>query len=678
MRCFLSTCLVAVSLAASPGLRGQETPREEPGVSVPGEIARIVHPKYRALDGRRRSLEAELLKLYPAPQTEQSTRIGWKIFGYGDSMPPQQWVEIDLGHAQMVDAVALIPVDEPTPNSGGPGFGFPRRFRVEFEDDSGSRSVISDHTTADFPNPGTLPVFLATRSTMTRRVRVTMNKPWEKDAHFAYALGEIMVLSGNRNLANGLRGVTVRTSGSLENAPVWSRDNLIDGQSVVGAPLRKSERTRAHGWQSVRTPTSAAVAWAQLDLGSVQPFDEVRLVPARLAQYSARQGFGFPARLQVEVSNDAAFSTSRMLADWADRPMSNPAFSPVTLPGDGLPARYLRVTAREFWQRGQADYVFALAELQIYRGDTNVAAGAGVSTDRASADGGRNFSPAFLTDGLRGTLEFIEWPEWLGTLSRRRELLDQLDSVRMELAALQPGIVRATNWTLFTALCLLVFGTLGALYRARRAQARVVAALQSRIAGDLHDEIGSNLASIAMLTELGQKQPAGIAADDLEEIRRLAGESTAAMRDLVWLIQPGPHDAPRLTDRLRAAARRLLVSLEFQFEIVGLDDAPSLDVQRHLLLALKEMLHNVVRHAAARRVEIHLIVRGERFTLEVRDDGRGLDLTAQGDGHGFASLRHRAELLGGTLKLESQPGHGTRVALSGALHPATKPPLKSK
>ena len=96
-----------------------------------------------------------------------------------------------------------------------------------------------------------------------------MSKPWAKDRYLAYALGEIMVLSGSRNLATGLRGVTVRSSGSLERGLAWGRDNLIDGQSVVGAPLAKSDRPLAHGWESSRFSAASSVAWVQIDLGEL-------------------------------------------------------------------------------------------------------------------------------------------------------------------------------------------------------------------------------------------------------------------------------------------------------------------------------------------------------------------------------------------------------------------------
>ncbi|MDP3069959.1 MAG: discoidin domain-containing protein [Opitutaceae bacterium] len=636
----------------------------------------MISPEYRKLDGARHRLEAALLELPSAPQNEQSARIGWKVFGFGDALPVRQWVEIDLGSAQAIDAIALIPVDAPTNSASEPGVGFPRRFRVELEDDGGSLAVIADFTGADFPNPGILPVLLPARGTMARRVRVVMSKPWGRNQYYTYALGEIMVLNGNRNLATGLTGVTVRTSGSLESAPAWSRENLIDGQSTVGAPLRKSGNKLAHGWQSAQFPSPTAVAWAQIDLGEIRRFDEVRLLPTKLTHYSVHQGYGFPGKIRVEVADDAAFVSSRVLADWTARVLDNPAFNPVTVPGDGIPARYVRVTATELWPRAENAWVFALAELQVYQGDKNVAFRAPVTASGAPTGESSNFRPDYLTDGMRGALELIEWPVWLGMLSRRRELLYEIAGVRARQAEIQPGLVRVLGWTLSSVVTLVVAGAILAFYRARRAQSLAVAALQRRIAGDLHDEIGSNLASIAMLSELGERQDVVGAARDLGEIRRLAKESSAAMRDLVWLIQPGPHDAPRLADRLRAAARRLLSGLEWQFEISGMDAAPSLDVQRHLLLALKEMLHNVLRHAGARQVEIHLTVRAGQFTLEVRDDGRGFDVSGPGGGHGFTSLRHRATLLQGQFTLESRPGHGTRVALTGLLRTAGEPTLR--
>lgn len=677
MRLSPSICMAAAVLAVVPGLRGQEASSDDRGFSVPAAISRRISSEYRQLDDRRRQLAAELSELPMTPKDEQSARVGWRVFGFGDALPVRQWVEIDLGVSQRIDAVSLIPVDAPTNSNSEPGIGFPRRFRVELEDDGGSLVVIADFTAEDFPNPGVLPVFLPAGGTMARRIRVSMSRPWAKNLRFSYALGEVMVLQGNRNLATGLTSVSVRTSGSLESPPAWSRDNLIDGKSTVGAPLLRSGGALAHGWESARFSSPAASTWVQIDLGDVRSFDEVRLVPARLPHHAAHHGYGFPRNLRLEVATDAAFDTSRVLLDWAAELLDSPTFTPLTVPGDGMPARYLRVTARDLWQRAEKTFIFALGELQVYQGDINVAAGAAVTAENASSEASYNFDETFLTDGVRGSLRFIEWPEWLASLSRRREILHELEGTHAGLAVIHPALVRTATWTLSGALALVILGILAVIHRARRAQVRAVAALQRRIAGDLHDEIGSNLASIAMLSELGQRQPTGLAANDVEEIRRLATESATAMRDLVWLIQPGPHDAARLTDRLRAAARRLLDGLAWTFDISGLDTAPSLDVQRHLLLALKEILHNVLRHAGARHVEIRLVVQGGRFVLAVSDDGRGFDPSHQGDGHGFTSLRHRAELLQGELTIESHPGRGTRVALDGALRSSTKDPVPS-
>lgn len=676
MRCLPLLVIAAVWLTAAGGLCAQEV-SSEPGFAVPAFVARRISAGYRDLDDWRRRLEAELVVLASPPRNERSARVGWKVFGYDEALAAQQWVEIDLGSGQRVDAIALIPVDAPASSGNEPGIGFPVRFRAELIDDHGARTVIADYTTTDFPNPGALPVYLPARGTTARRVRITMSKPWSRNRHQTYAFGEIMVLQGNRNLATGRSGVTVQSSDSLESPPGWSRENLIDGQSVVGAPLVRSGRPLAHGWESARFTAAAATAWVQIDLGRGQSFDEVRLVPARLLEFGDLHGYGFPGRLRVELADDADFTAPRVLAEWSVRSRGNPGFNPLTFPGDGRPARYVRVTASDLWQRREGAHVFALAELQVYDGDRNVALGAPVTADRESPAAPANMKPDFLTDGLRSTQKLVDWPDWLQSLSRRRELLAEVEHLRGQLAALQPALVRTLAWSTVGALAALAAGGLALVNRARRAQARTVMELQRRIAGDLHDEIGSNLASIAMLTELSQRQRADLPAEDVTEIRRLATESAAAMRDIVWLIQPGPHDAPRLADRLRAAARRLLGGMEWSFEISGLEQAPPLDVQRHLLLALKEMLHNVLRHAAARRVEIRLSVRDDRFELAVRDDGRGWTDASFGDGHGLTSLRHRAGLLGGELSLDCRPGQGTSVALSGALRSVTQPFVSS-
>lgn len=648
-------------------LYGQGLKTDGRGYTVPGWLAYGISGEYRLLNASLQHLEAELMSMIPIPQNERSSRIGWKVFGYDGALPIRQWVEIDLGGVHCIDAVVLVPSDVPTTGSSEPGMGFPVRFRVEVDGVGGPPIVLANYSGKDFPNPGSMPVFFPCHGTEARRIRVAMSKPWRKNRMQNYSLGEIMILSGNRNLATGLSGVTVRTSGSLESPPAWSRDNLIDGQSTVGAPLRRSDRPLRHGWESARYQSASSTAWAQIDLGAVHVIDEVRLVPARLPEFTDNQGYGFPGKLRVEISESNTFESSHTLLDWTSSANGNPAFNPITVPGDRLRARHVRVTGQELWLRSKGVHVFALAELQVYQGDVNVALGAPVLVNAHSPYSAPNLKPEYLTDGLRGSGILVEWPAFLQSLSRRREIQREIDTLNARLTALQPALVRRTFWSFAVFMALLGVGTLIAFLHSRRAQARAVMALQRQIAGDLHDEIGCNLASIAILAELDQRQRANDASADVTEIRSLAIESAAIMRDIVWLIQPGPHDATKLADRLRAAARRILGGIEWKLDIVGLNVAPPLDVQRHLLLALKEMLHNVIRHAKAQHVSIHLLVQKNRFMLEVCDDGQGIGDRLNQGGHGFISLRHRAALLGGRFTVANLSPNGTRAALEGFL-----------
>jgi signal transduction histidine kinase len=636
-----------------------------------------VSGEFRQLDDRRRAIQGNLAALPAAPDIDPGARLGWRIFEY-QSRPwrNEAWAEIDFGELVDFDAVALVPAHLATPDFAGPGYGFPVRFRIDAFGLGAQPLTIADFTRADFPKPGDLPVWLPAAGSRARRIRLTVTQPWQlgQGLH-ACALGEIMVLRGHRNLATGRRDVTVRTSDSRESPPAWSRENLVDGLSVLGAPLGPrlvAADTIGHGWHSQLSRRADTVKWVQIDLGRAQPLDEVRLVPARLPQRLHHEGYGFPLRFRVEASDDPDFAQPHLLADYTAAPFSNPGFSAVTIPA-GLTARYVRVPATELQHRGDGQYHFALAELQAYVGDRNVALGAPVSfLDNLEA--GPNWRPVYLTDGARWENRLGEWPAWLRGLSDRRERLAQLSAVEHELAELRPGLTRLVAWTLAGLAVAAALALLAGYYRLQLRRSREADALRRRIAADLHDDLGSNLASIALLSEICLQARAPVPHADLAELHALARETAGALRDITWFIRPDHHTQEQFLERLRATVRRLLAGVTWTFEADTFIGTIALDAQRHLLLALKETLHNVVRHASARHVQIRLSATPATFTLEVTDDGSGMDPTAIPEGQGFASLRHRAQLLGGDTQIRTAPGQGTTVTFTGRLTP--KPTLR--
>jgi signal transduction histidine kinase len=195
--------------------------------------------------------------------------------------------------------------------------------------------------------------------------------------------------------------------------------------------------------------------------------------------------------------------------------------------------------------------------------------------------------------------------------------------------------------------------------------------LRQRIASDLHDEIGSNLGSIALLSQMALRQ-SGDAKADLAEINRVARETAASMRDIVWLIKPEALGAQDFVVKLRETAAVMLAGLEWQFDGEALTTPLSLKWKREILLIFKEALHNIRRHAAAHRVDIHLADTGGELVMRIADDGAGFDAAAATSGHGLTSQRQRARSLDGTWEIESTPGQGTKLTLRAKL-PSTFP-----
>jgi signal transduction histidine kinase len=618
--------------------------------------AKLLSPSYRQLEERERALRTELAALPLSPVSQQSERIGWhSMFSLNPSAT--KWLQVDLGSVQPFDSVTLVPVDVAYGTHPGPGFGFPVRFRVEVSDSAAFSEprLLAAFDGEDFPSPGNAPVFLATPGAAGRYVRVTATRLWPRGDMALFALGEVVVLRGELDLA---AGAAVAFSDAYNNPPAWQPANATDGQTVLGAPV-KITTTPGNGWHANTARTVDAVKWVQVDLGSDLPLDEVRLYPARPKDFPARRGFGFPARFRVEAAADAAFTNPITIADHTQVDFENPAENPVIIPAGGLSGRFVRVTATRLWARTN-DYIFALAELEVWSGGANVARSARVTS--LDSIEGASWSRRFLVDGFNSQGRIVSLPDWLHGLSRRREVESELDHVAFEERQMATALGNMSlRWG--GGFALLIAATCAFWLRQRARLRRLeVEQLRQRIAGDLHDEIGSNLGSIALLSQMALREP-GDAQGDLAEINRVARETADSMRDLVWFIKPTALAGGDFVAKLRETAATMLAGLEWTFDGTAPADGWSLEFKRQVFLIFKEALHNIRQHAAANRVGICLAERGGALELVIADDGCGFAMNGTSSGHGLVSMRQRAEALGGTLVLDSASGRGTRVTL---------------
>lgn len=251
-----------------------------------------------------------------------------------------------------------------------------------------------------------------------------------------------------------------------------------------------------------------------------------------------------------------------------------------------------------------------------------------------------------------------------------------------QLATSPPATVTFTilaplwqRWWFLTlaGLGLCVAGWTG--YRYRLAQLLEVERLRTRIATDLHDDIGASLSRITVLSEVAQRRLAAHP-EERQMLSSIADASRGmidAMSDIVWTISPDRDSVHDLTQRMREFASDQLAArgIDFTFDTppVSVQRALGLSVRRELLLIFKEAITNSARHSGATAVKSTLSLDGKTLQLEVLDNGDGFppDSTLEGDGNGLGNMARRAQALGGRLIVDSGPGRGTSIVVTAPL-----------
>jgi signal transduction histidine kinase len=245
---------------------------------------------------------------------------------------------------------------------------------------------------------------------------------------------------------------------------------------------------------------------------------------------------------------------------------------------------------------------------------------------------------------------------------------------------LLPELFYKTQW--FVALCSLLgagllFGFIAWSYR-RRVQFRLsklewmrrLEEERTRIARDIHDDIGSRLTQIRLIAAAAQAE--GLpAADQKSALTRILEGSLEAghqLHEIIWAVKTDNDTAEALAGYIAQTTQKLCSGCGMRFRLDIPTFLPALTVASHLrynvMLAFREAVTNALKHAQATEISVRLVLDKNTMTIEVIDNGKGFIMGAVVPGEGLANMRARMKEIKGTIVWETQPGQGTKVIFS--------------
>jgi signal transduction histidine kinase/ligand-binding sensor domain-containing protein len=253
-----------------------------------------------------------------------------------------------------------------------------------------------------------------------------------------------------------------------------------------------------------------------------------------------------------------------------------------------------------------------------------------------------------------------------------------------EMMSPQPAVVSFTvlrpfwqQWWFMTLAAAVAGLAAYAFYRYRVRRLIELERVRTRIATDLHDDIGSNLSLIAMVSEVARhqiNQESSPVTDQLSLVARTSRQSVDAMSDIVWAVNPKRDHLHDLVERMRRFASDTFAARDIDFKFAAPASKSDLklgsEFRRQVYMIFKESLNNMAKHSECSEAEIDLSIAGGQLTLRLSDNGKGFDTHATGNGYGgngLDSMSQRAVSLGGTLDITSQQGAGTTVTLKAPL-----------
>ena len=231
------------------------------------------------------------------------------------------------------------------------------------------------------------------------------------------------------------------------------------------------------------------------------------------------------------------------------------------------------------------------------------------------------------------------------------------------------------TWWFFLACTLAVVG-LGFFLHNYRVKAKIrevvaVERIRKKAAADFHDELGNKLTKISLFSELVKRSLDGNESEADDYLGRIAGLSNSlydGMRDFLWTLDPGKDSVYELAIRLKDFGDEFFDKTGVDFRVRGVTRALdrvqlSMDQKRHMSLIFKEAMNNALRHAKCETVTLEFTLSERELTIAIADNGIGFNPDKICFGNGLQNILQRAEQVQSSIRVQTAPDHGCRIAL---------------
>ena len=199
--------------------------------------------------------------------------------------------------------------------------------------------------------------------------------------------------------------------------------------------------------------------------------------------------------------------------------------------------------------------------------------------------------------------------------------------------------------------------------------------LRRRISRDIHDDISSGLTKISWMTEVMKSRAGGDGATvdnkTLEKIAGFARDTVSKLGEIIWSTKPESDNVESLLSYMRQHLNAYLEGLDMQYEIDFPAD-PNVgeinpELRRNIYLVMKEAVHNAAKYSEASMLNVSFRIDGNNFTLEVRDNGKGIGDNGH-TGNGLRNMKARMQNVGGDMAIDTSPDRGTALTFTGEFY----------